>query len=312
MRIAVIGAGAIGGYFGARLADAGEDVHFVARGETLRVLAERGLRVESPLGDLTLSDVQVTGDPASIGEVDVVIVGVKAWQVPGVAPTIAPLIGPETCVLPLQNGVEASDQLAAAVGAGHVLGAVCKIISRLEARGHVQHLGAEPTLTLGELDNRRTARLERLCAALERARVKIEIPADVRAAIWEKFLLITSVSGLGAVTRSPLGVLRALPETRAMLEQAMNEVMDVAAARGVTMRPDIVERTMEFFDGLPEDATASMQRDIMEGRPSELEDQNGAVVRLGRERGVATPLNHFVYHCLLPMERAARANPPPG
>lgn len=306
MKIAVIGAGAIGGYFGARLAEAGEDVRFVARGETLRVLTTSGLTLESPLGDLTLKDVRATDDPAAIGEVDVVVVGVKAEQVPGVARTMAPLIGPGTCVLPLQNGVEASDQLAEVLGAEHVLGAVCKIVCRVVEPGHILHFGAEPAVTVGELDNRPSGRLERLCEALERARVKTKIPPDIRAALWEKFLFITAVSGLGAVTRSTLGVLRTLPETREMLESAMREVQAVAAGHGVVLRQDIVERTMKFLDGLTPDATASMQRDLMEGRPSELEYQNGAVVRLGREAGVATPLNHFIYYGLLPMERAAR------
>ncbi len=306
MKIAVIGAGAIGGYFGARLAEAGEDVDFVARGETLRVLTTDGLTLESPLGDVTLKDVRATDDPASIGEVDVVVVGVKAEQVKGVARTMAPLIGPETCVLPLQNGVEAPAELAEVVGVEHVLGALCKVVCRVVEPGHILHFGAEPAVTVGELDNRPTPRLERLTEALERAKVKTLVPPDIQAALWEKFLFITAVSGLGAVTRSTLGVLRTLPETREMLASAMREVQAVAAAHGIDLREDLVERSLRFVDSLAPDVTASMQRDIMEGRPSELEYQNGAVVRLGLEVGVATPLNHFIYYGLLPMERVAR------
>lgn len=307
MRIAIVGAGAVGGYFGGRLAEAGEEVVFIARGKTLAALRDRGLEIESPLGDLRLAEVTATEDPVAAGPVDAVIVAVKAWQVTEAAPGLSPLLGPGTSVLPLQNGVEAADELAAVVGESHVLGAVCKIICEAVEPGRVRHHGAQPYVALGELDNRPSERLELLRRALDRAGVRAEVPSDVRAAIWEKFLFITAVSGLGAITRSPLGVLLADPQTRRMLEQAMREVAVVAGGLGVRLAPDAVERTMAFAASLPENATASMQRDLMEGRPSELEAQNGAVVRLGRQAGVATPLNHFIYHCLSPMERRARA-----
>lgn len=307
MRIAIIGAGAVGGYFGARLAAAGEDVHFIARGRTLEALRTDGITLESPVGDLQLDTVSATDDLNDVGPVDAVILGVKAWQVPEVAATLRPLLGADTAVLPLQNGVEASDQIAEAVGRRHALGAVCKIICQVTRPGRLRHFGAIPSITLGELDNRRSERVERLAAALEGAGVKTVIAPDVHVALWEKFLFIVSVSGLGAVTRSTLGVLRSLPETRAMLEQSMREVADVAAANGVHLEEDTVERILGFLDKLPEETTASMQRDIMEGRPSELESQNGAVVRLGKKVGVATPLNHFLYYSLLPMEQAARS-----
>ncbi len=305
MKIAVIGAGAVGGYFGGRLAEHGFDVRFLARGATLAALGTEGLRLESPRGDATLR-VRATGDPAAVGPVDAVLVGVKAWQVPEVAPTLQPLLGADTCVLPLQNGVEAPAQLAAALGEQHVLGGMCKIISRLLAPGHVEHLGAEPTIALGELDNRKSARLERLRDTLARAGITAVIPPDIDVVLWEKFLLIAAMSGVGAVTRAPAGVLREMPETRAMLAGAMREIAAVAAARGVAMTADAVDRTLAFIDTLPAESTASMQRDLMEGRPSELDYQNGAVVRLGREAGVETPLNRFLYHSLLAMERQAR------
>ncbi len=305
MKIAVIGAGAVGGYFGGRLAEHGFDVCFLARGATLAALRTEGLRLKSPRGDAALR-VRATGDPAAIGPVDTVLVGVKAWQVPEVAPTLRPLLGADTCVLPLQNGVEAPAQLAAALGEQHVLGGMCRIISRLLAPGHVEHLGAEPTIALGELDNRKSARLERLRDTLARAGITAVIPPDIDVVLWEKFLLIAAMSGVGAVTRAPAGVLREMPETRAMLAGAMREIAAVAAARGVAMTADAVDRTLAFIDTLPAESTASMQRDLMEGRPSELDYQNGAVVRLGREAGVETPLNRFLYHSLLAMERQAR------
>jgi 2-dehydropantoate 2-reductase len=306
MRIAVFGTGAVGGYFGGRLAQAGEDVVFIARGKQLRALLAQGLRVDSLKGDFELESVQATDDPAQAGVVDFVLVGVKAWQVPEAARTIKPLVGSQTFVVPLQNGVEAADQLAAVLGAEHVLGGLCRIVSSVVAPGHVQHAGLEPYVAFGELDDRPSERTERLRQAFVRAGVTAEIPPNIRAAIWGKFLFIASFSGVGAVTRAPAGVLRGLPETRRMLEQAMREVLAVAKAHGIGLAEESVDQTMALIDGLPAGATASMQRDIMAGRPSELESQNGAVVRLGQEVDVDTPLHTFIYHSLLPAELRAR------
>jgi 2-dehydropantoate 2-reductase len=306
MRIVVLGAGAVGGYFGGRLAQAGEEVVFIARGEHLQALRHRGLRVDSIEGDFVIQPLQATDEPTQVGVVDVVLVGVKAWQVTEAARAMHPLIGPETFVVPLQNGVEAPDQLAAVLGADHVLGGLCKIISSLVEPGHICHTGIEPYVAFGELDNRPSERAERLRRAFERAGVTAEIPPDIHVAMWEKFLFIASFSGVGAVTRAPVGVLRTLPETRQMLEQAMHEVLAVARAREIALPEEAISRTMALIDGLPPGGSASMQRDIVAGRPSELEAQNGAVVRLGREVGVATPLHTFITHSLLPLERRAR------
>lgn len=307
MRIAIFGTGAVGGYFGGRLAEAGADVSFIARGEQLNALRREGLRVTSPEGDLHLPSVRATDDPAEIGPVDIVLVGVKAWQVSEAAEAIRPMIGPATAALPLQNGVEAARQLAESLGVEHALGGLCKIAARIASPGHIVHMGVEPWIGFGELDNRRTSRVEDLRTALDAAvGVRAEIPPDIQAAIWEKFLFIVGVSGIGAVTRVPIGTFRALRGTREMLREAMEEVCELAAVRGVGLDTGIVEKTLDFIDGLPEGATASMQRDIAEGRPSELEYQNGAVVRLGGEVGVATPLNRYIYHSLLPQERRAR------
>jgi 2-dehydropantoate 2-reductase len=235
-------------------------------------------------------------------------VGVKAWQVPEAAEAMRPLIGPATAVVPLENGVEAPAQLAAVLGEDHVAGGLCRIVSIVVEPGHIRHAGMEPYIAFGELDNRPSERLERLRQAFARAvGVTVEIPPDIQVALWEKFLFIASFSGVGAVTRALAGVLRSLPETRAMLDQAMREIVAVAGARGIALADTAIARTMALIDGLPPDGTASMQRDIMAGRPSELESQNGAVVRLGREAGVETPLNAFIYHSLLPQEQNARA-----
>ncbi|MBN1978334.1 MAG: 2-dehydropantoate 2-reductase [Anaerolineae bacterium] len=306
MRIAVIGVGAVGGYFGGRLAQAGEEVVFIARGQHLQALRQHGLKVDSIKGAFIVQPSLATDDPRQAGGVDVVLVGVKAWQVPEAAQAIKPLIGPETFVVPLLNGVEAPDQLAATLGAEHVLGGLCKIISSLVGPGHVRHAGMEPYVAFGELDNRPSERAERLQRAFEQAGVVADIPADIQVAMWEKFLFIASFSGIGAVTRAPAGVLRSLPETRQMLEQAMGEVLNVARERGIALPGETVAGALALVDSMPPGGTASMQRDIIAGRPSELEAQNGAVVRLGAESGVATPLHAFIYHSLLPLEQRAR------
>jgi len=306
MRIAVFGTGGVGGYFGGRLAQAGEDVVFIARGEHLRALRTHGLKVESLKGDFLVQPAQAAEDPAEVGFVDAVLVGVKAWQVTEAADRLRPLVGPETFVVPLQNGVEAPAELSAVLGSEHVLGGLCSIISFIAGPGHVRHVGAEPSIAFGEQDNRRSERAERLRQAFARAEVTVEIPRDIHVAMWEKFLFIASWGGVGAVTRAPVGVVRGLPETREMMEQAMREILHVGKAREVGLSDESMRKGIAFVDGLQPGATASMQRDIMEGRPSELEAQNGAVVRLGRAAGIPTPVHAFIYRSLLPSELRAR------
>jgi 2-dehydropantoate 2-reductase len=305
MRIAVFGAGGVGGYFGGRLALAGEDVVFIARGAHLQAMRDRGLQVESPKGNFTLTSVQATDDPVRVGPVDVVLMAVKAWQVPEAAQAIRPLVGAETFVVPLQNGLEAPAQLAAVLGGQHVLGGTCVISSSIAAPGCIRHTGLDPSVTLGEIDHRPSRRAERLCEAFGRAEVTAVIPADIQVAIWEKFMAIR-FGPIGAVTRAPAGVLRSVPETRQMIEQACHETLTVARARGIALAGDSSAKTMSTLDSLPPGLIASLQRDIGEGRPSELEALTGVLVRLGAEVGVATPLHAFLYHSLLPQELRAR------
>ena len=307
MRIAVFGTGGVGGYFGGRLAQAGEEVVFVARGAHLAAIQANGLAVKSIAGDFTVSPAEVTDDPGKIGRVDAVLVGVKAWQVPDAARAVQRMVDSNAMVLPLQNGVEAPRELAKTLGREYVLGGLCRIISFISAPGEIRHTGMEPYIAFGELDNRRSHRVERLEDAFRRADgLTVEIPEDIHVAMWRKFLLIAAWSGIGAITRAPIGVTRSQPETRALLRQAMEEILAVAQAHAVALPPSAVENTMTFIDSLSGAGTASMQRDIMEGRPSELESQNGAVVRLGQEVNVRTPLHQFIYHSLLPQERKAR------
>jgi 2-dehydropantoate 2-reductase len=307
VRIAVFGSGGVGGYFGGRLAQAGESVVFVARGAHKDALLADGLRVESVAGDFQVAKVDVTDDPSAVGPVDAVLLAVKAWQVKDAARALLPLLGPETFVVPLQNGVEAADEVTEVVGSRHVVGGLCRIVSYVAAPGVVRHAGVPPRIELGERDGTRSERVSRLAHAFSQAQgVSVDVPDDIEAAVWEKFLFIAPFSGVGAVTRVPAGELRREPETRWMLEQAMSEIEAVASARGIAVRADVVPRCLGIVDSLPEDATASMQRDILEGRPSELEYQNGAVVRLGRAAGVPVPVHACLYASLLPLERRAR------
>jgi 2-dehydropantoate 2-reductase len=265
-----------------------------------------GLQVDSIKGDFLVQRVQATDDPVQAGIVDVVLVGVKAWQVPEAAEAMRPLVGPETFVLPLQNGLEAPAKLAAVLGNQHVLGGLCGLFCYVVGPGHIRHAGTEPFVKFGEMDNRPSERVKQLQLVFMRAGVTTEIPSDIQVALWMKFLFITVWSGVGAVTRVPVGIWRSLPETRQMAEQGLYEIMAVARARGIALPREAMRTIMAMFDGLSPQSTSSMQRDIMEGRPSEFEAQIGAVVRLGQEVGVATPLHTFIYNSLLPLELQAR------
>jgi 2-dehydropantoate 2-reductase len=307
VRIAVFGTGAVGGYFGGRLAQSGEEVVFIARGEHLAAIRRHGLVVTSVSGDFAVQPARATDDPSAAGPVDVVLLGVKAWQVPQAAQAMRPLVGPRSFIVPLQNGIEVPDRLVDVFGAKHVLGGLCRIMAYVVAPGHIQHAGAEPYIAFGELDASTSERAERLRQAFARSQgVRAEIPPDIRIAMWSKFLFIAALSGVGSVTRAPIGVIRGQPESRRMLRQALEEIHAVALAHGIALPSDSVEKTLAFVDSLPADGTASMQRDIIQGRPSELGSQVGAVVRLGQATGVDVPLHRFIYSALLPLERRAR------
>jgi 2-dehydropantoate 2-reductase len=307
MRIAVFGTGGVGGYFGGRLARAGHDVAFVARGEHLRAIRSYGLKVDSILGDFVVSPARATDDPSEIGEVDVVLLGVKEWQLREAAHAIRPLVGAHTCVLPLQNGVEAPDHVAAELGADHALGGLCGIISYVAGPGHIRHSAeAEPFVTLGELDDKPSERTSRLLKAFLDAGVKAQVAPDIRVALWQKLMLIVSMSGIGAITRTSVEIWRAVPQTRSMYQQVVREVYSVARGRGIAVPEGHVQTVDNWPDRLEPGATMSLQRDIADGRPSELEEQIGVVVRTGREVGVEVPVHTFIYQSLLPGELRAR------
>ena len=310
MRIAVFGAGGIGGYLGGRLSQSGEEVAVVARGAHLEAIRQHGLRGDSIDGDFVFHPSIATNDPAEVGPVDVVILGVKAWHVSEAAQAIRPMIGRETCVFPVQNGVEAHSQLAAVLGEEAVLVGIGGLVSFIEGPGHIRHTAAEPYVKFGEMDGQTSPQTERLLEAFVRAGVQAEIPTSIHAALWQKMMFICAGSGVGAVTRVPIGEWRSLPETWDMACQILRESDSVARALGVDMLGHEGEAAIAQVVGMQAKATTSMQRDIMEGRPSELEVQNGAVVRLGRQVGVPTPVNDFIYYSLLPQELRARGELP--
>jgi 2-dehydropantoate 2-reductase len=306
MKIAVVGVGGVGGYFGGRLAQAGIDTTFIARGATLDALRTKGLRVDSTHGDFHLEQVQATDDPATVGPVDAILMTVKAWQVPEAAKNLGPMLGPDTIVVPLENGVDTPEVLEAIVGRGHVVGGLCAIVSFIAAPGHIKHVAYDPFVVFGELDNSRTERVERLRETFAKANVAAQVPEDIQHSMWTKFLFIAPFSGMGAITRVPVGVWRSTAEVRAITDQILHELVAVARARGVDLGEDAVAKTWERYDAMAPPSTASMQRDIMEGKPSELDAQLGAIVRYAREYGVAAPATTFVYNFLLPQERLAR------
>jgi 2-dehydropantoate 2-reductase len=308
LRIAVFGTGGVGAYFGARLAEVGNDVAFIARGEHLAAIRERGLRVDSVLGDMHVSPAVASDSAADIGPVDVVLLGVKTWQVVGVADSLRPLLGPDTLIVPLQNGVETADLLAAELGARHVVGGVCGGFCFIVGPGHIKHIGGVTFIKFGELDRTRSARVEQLRAEFAKANVDVEVPDDIRVALWAKLMLVVPFGSIGAVSRAPIGVIVKVPETRAILIAGMREIEAVAAAHGVRLAPGTLERTLALLDGSTPSGTSSMQRDIGAGKPSELEAWTGAVVRLGAAKRIATPVHSFIYASLLPLERRARGD----
>lgn len=306
MRIAIFGAGGVGGYFGGRWAEAGLDVTLIARGTHLAAISDRGLAIKSPLGDATVA-VDATDDPASVGPVDAVIVAVKTWQLPHAVEEVKSLIDDDTLTVGMQNGVEAADALTTGLGRGHVLGGSCRIISYIDAPGVIRHLGAEPTVLFGELTGGRSEWVEDLCAELGRGSGMTVIASDdIESVIWSKFHFLAATAGVGSVTQADLGTMRSTTEVRELLRQAMDEILEVGRARGVALADDLTDQALVFLDGLPSDGTSSMQRDFADGKRSELESLSGAVVRLGRDAGIETPVHSFLYAALLPQELEAR------
>jgi 2-dehydropantoate 2-reductase len=307
MRVTVMGSGGTGGYFGGLLARAGEDVTFIARGAHLAAIRARGLTVRSRLvGDFTVP-ARATDDPAESGRADLVLFCVKAYDTESAAERLGPAVGPDTVILPVQNGIDSAERIGRVVGSERVIGGLAGVSSVVEAPGVIEHRAGPDVIQLGELDGPPSARAERIAEALRRAGVKAQVRPDMRVALWEKFVLICGLSGLTALTRLPLGDILACPETRALLQQAMEETESVGRAVGVAVPAGHAGRMMKFFEGSDPAIRGSLYYDLAAGRRLEIDTLHGTVVRLGRERGVPTPASFAVYAALKPYAEGAPA-----
>ncbi len=305
MKISIIGTGGVGGYFGGKLALAGNDVTFIARGKHLEAIQKNGLVVKSIKGDFIINPAKATDNLNCIKDSELVIVCTKAWQVSEIAEKIAPLVNEETIILPTQNGVLAFEELAEFIPRRNVLGGLCRTFCKIESPGVISHMGLDPTIVFGEIDNRNTDRISKLNKLFNEAGITNIVAKDIDAELWKKFIMICS-SALLVVTNTNYGELRSFNETRALVKELYKEIFDVAVAAGVKLSSELVERTMQNLDTYPPDSKSSLTRDVREGRPSEIEYQNGTVVKLGIKFGVPTPVNRFVYYCIKPSEEKAR------
>jgi 2-dehydropantoate 2-reductase len=298
MKIAVIGAGGVGGYFGGRLAAAGDDVTFVARGTHLQAMRDKGLKILSALGDLHLKKVQCTDDASSIGTVDIVMIAVKLWATDEAVAAAKPLIGPGTAVVSFQNGIIAADAIKQAYGAEHTMGGVAAIAALIEKPGVIRHNGQMASLVFGELDGKPSDRAEALLQACTNADIQTKLSDDIHTAIWQKFVLLVTMSSMTSLCRMPIGPIRDNPATRELLQQVMTEVVAIAKAKGAKLPDDIVEKQMAAIGGLPPTMVASMCGDLQRGNRLELPWLAGTVSKLGTELGIATPANRFTYAAL--------------
>ena len=301
MKFAIVGAGGVGGYFGARLAADGNDVVFLARGRQREAMARDGLRVLSVNGDLHIETPQLHDDPATTGLCDIILVCTKLWDLEAVAETIRPLLAHDTAVVPLQNGVDAEDILTEALGAQYVVGGVAHIAAAIESPGVIRHTGSLARLAFGEPDGSASWRLEGLLSACIGAGIEAKLVDNIESRVWEKFALLVPVAGACALDRCPLGEVLAKPERRQRFQAMMDETIAVGRAKGIVLRGDLGERLMAATDNFPAHMKPSMLHDLEAGRRLELPWLNGAVVRLGRELGVETPANETVLTALEPL-----------
>jgi 2-dehydropantoate 2-reductase len=289
MKIAMMGSGGVGGYFGGRLAAKGYDVSFVARGAHLAAMRDNGLTIESGVAPLLINPVRVTDDPASIGPVDFVFLSVKLWDTEAAARAIKPLMGPDTGVISLQNGVDAEPMLAGVLGARHVMGGMCQIGAKIGRPGVIEHVGTMQRIVFGELDGARSPRAEALLAALAASGITAELSTEIVTQIWHKFVFLTGMSSVTTLTRMPVGRIRKDPDARNLLLNVMREVVAVGRKQGVNLAADFADHQIKFADGLPEAMTTSMHHDFERGNRLELPWLAGTVVKFGRELGIDTP-----------------------
>jgi 2-dehydropantoate 2-reductase len=299
MRIAIMGAGAVGGYFGARLAKGGAEVVFIARGAHLAAMRERGLVIESPWEPIVIPKVEATDDPASVGSVDVVLFSVKLWDTEAAARMLAPMMAPATAVVSLQNGVQKDDVLRAVLGEAAVMGGVTYLATTIARPGVIAQTGSVQRIVFGEYDGRRSERAAALLAACERGGIDAELSSNIRRAIWEKFVFLVALSGATTAMRATLGRIRENPRSRAFLLDLMREAVAVGRALGVDLPEDYAQERLAFADTLPPDMSSSMYHDLERGQRLELGWLSGAVMELGERMRVPTPANRAVNDILL-------------
>lgn len=306
MKILVMGTGGVGGYYGGLLAKNGNDVTFVARGAHLDAIRHEGLKVKSVHGDFTISPASAIEDPAHVGPVDLVLFCVKTYNTDEAAQAIHPVVGPQTSVLSLQNGIDAAERIGKVIGVEHVLGGATWLSSAVEAPGVIKQISQFRRIVFGELAGGRSERIQSLYEVLNQTGITVEISENIQKILWTKFIFIAAVSGFGSLTRLPIGDYRSVPETRELIEGVMHEVETLARAQGITLDPDVVQKSIEFMDTSGAHIKPSMQLDVESGRRTELESMVGVIGRKGRELGVPTPVTDFVYGSLLPVEIKAR------
>ncbi|MCI0693642.1 2-dehydropantoate 2-reductase [candidate division KSB1 bacterium] len=300
MKIAIVGAGGVGGYYGALLARAGHEVTFIARGEHLQALRAQGLQVRSILGDFAVSPVRATATPVEIGPVDLIVVAVKTYHLDEAAQMLTPLLAPTTVVLPFENGVDAVERLGAVIGQGPMLGGATWISAAIEAPGVIGHYSLFRRVVLGEFNGQVTPRLQATFEAFQRTGISVEISADIRTVLWSKLVFIAAVGAIGSLTRVTFGEFHQVNETRVALKAAIAEIIAVGQANGAKLQASLAEDTLAFIDKSAAELKPSLQRDIEAGRVSELESLIGVVVRLGAEAGVPTPVMSLAYAMLKP------------
>lgn len=306
MNIVVYGTGGVGGYFGIRLTQSGQNVTFIARGKHLETIQKNGLQLKSIKGDFTLKNVNVTDDVSTISNPDLILIATKTWQLEEVANKIHPILNDNTVVISLLNGANNAEKLASILGKKHVLGGLCKIVSKIEEYGVINHMAIEPYIAFGELDNSQSTRVREIKDIFDKAEIFNQVPDNIQVAIWSKFLFITTISALGGLTRATLGEMRTQPEVRNLMLQTAEEIVTIANAKGIPLNEESIQKVFHFIDKLPYETTASLQRDIMEGRPSELDSQVGTIHKMGQELNISTPINSFIYHSLIITEKRNR------
>jgi 2-dehydropantoate 2-reductase len=305
MKIGVVGAGGVGGYYGARLALAGSEVGLIARGDHLAAIRERGLRVRADDGDFTVR-VAASDDPAEIGPCDAVLFCVKSYDTDQAAALLGPLLMPETGVVSLQNGVDNEEKIGARIGPERVLGGASFILAHIAEPGVVEQVGSVRRVIFGELDGSRSERVTRLLAAFRKAEIDTDLADDIRVVLWDKFAYLCALAGLTAVTRLPIDELLAVPETRNLFRQVVREVSLVARAEGVELAHEIVDQKAAFAEALGRHSFSSLHHDLVTGHRLELDALHGELTRRAARHGIPVPVSEMIYSLLRPWELANR------